>query len=180
MQRLSLGGADVLETGFVKQWYAVHCKPRQDERAEIELANQGFEVFLPRIRVRRRVRQRYTMVVESMFPRYLFVHLDDGGEQDWSPIRSTRGVTGLGRMGGQTPTVPDPVIEALLRRVDGENCVDLNPDDGFAPNDRVMITEGPLAGFEAVFQARNSQERVIVLLNLLQVTLPVHAIARAH
>ena len=163
----------------MKQWYAVHCKPRQDERAAVELANQGFEVFLPRIRVRRLVRQRYRVVIEPMFPRYLFVHLDDSGEQDWSPIRSTRGVTGLVRMGGQTPTVPDAVVNALLSRVDADNCVDLHPEDGFARNDRVMITEGPLAGFEALFQARNSQERVVVLLNLLQVTLPVHAIARA-
>jgi len=163
----------------VKRWYAVHCKPRQDERAAIELVNQGFEVFFPRVRVRRRVRQRYTTVIESLFPRYLFVKLDDSGEEDWSPIRSTRGVTGLVRMGGQTPTVPDAVVEALLSRVDADNCVDLNPEDGFRPDDRVMITEGPLAGFEAIFKARNSQERVVVLLNLLQVTLPIHAIARA-
>jgi transcriptional antiterminator RfaH len=161
----------------VKQWYAVHCKPKQDERAEIELLKQGFEVFRPRIRSRRRVRQRYRVLVESMFPRYLFVHLDDEG-QDWSPIRSTRGVTGLVRMGGCVPVVPQWVIEALQKRADAENCIDMNPADGFAPNDRVLITEGPLSGFEALFQARNSQERVVVLLNLIQVTLPVHAITK--
>jgi transcriptional antiterminator RfaH len=161
----------------MKHWYAVHCKPRQDERAELELAKQGYEVFRPQIRVRRRAKQRYGVVVESMFPRYLFVHLDDEG-QDWSPIRSTRGVTGLVRMGGQVPHVPEAVIEALRGRVDDANCIDLTPEDGFARNDRVLITEGPLAGFEALFQARNSQERVVVLLNLMQVTLPVHAISR--
>ena len=162
----------------MKQWYAVHCKPKQDERAETELLNQGFEVFRPRIRSRRRTRQRYREVVESMFPRYLFVHLDDQ-DQDWSPIRSTRGVTGLVRMGGCVPVVPSPVIEALRDRADAENCVDMHPEDGFVPNERVMITEGPLAGFEALFAARNSQERVVVLLNMMRVTLPLHAISRA-
>jgi transcriptional antiterminator RfaH len=161
----------------VKQWYAVHCKPKQDERAETELMKQGFEVFRPRIRTRRRTRERYRVVVESMFPRYLFVHLDDT-DQDWSPIRSTRGVTGLVRMGGAVPVVPEAVIAGLRARADAENCIDLEPDDGFAPDDRVLITEGPLAGFEALFRARNSQERVVVLLNLMQVTLPVHAITR--
>lgn len=162
----------------MKQWYAVHCKPKQDERAETELMKQGFEVFRPRVRSRRRARQRYQVVVESMFPRYLFVHLDDT-DQDWSPIRSTRGVTGLVRMGGHVPVVPAAVIEGLRARADAENCIDLQPEDGFAPDDRVLITEGPLAGLEAVFRARNSQERVVVLLNLMQVTLPVHAITRA-
>lgn len=162
----------------MKQWYAVHCKPKQDERAEVELVRQGFEIFRPRVRSRRRVRRRYQIVVESMFPRYLFVHLDDTDE-DWSPIRSTRGVTGLVRMGGVVPVVPEAVIAGLLARADDGNCIDLKPEDGFAPNDRVLITEGPLAGLEAVFQCRNSEERVIVLLNLIQVTLPVHAVGRA-
>lgn len=162
----------------MKYWYAVHCKPQQDERAETELARQGFEVFRPRIRSRRRIRQRYQVKVESMFPRYLFIELDHC-DQDWSPIRSTRGVTGLVRMGDHVPVVPGAVIDALRARADDENCIDMKPADGFAPNDRVLITEGPLAGFEALFSARNSQERVVVLLNLIQVTLPIHAITRA-
>jgi transcriptional antiterminator RfaH len=162
----------------VKQWYAVHCKPKQDERAETELLNQGFEVFRPRLRSRRRVRQRYRVVVESMFPRYLFVHLDDH-EEDWSPIRSTRGVTGLVRMGGVAPVVPAAVIEALQR---AGRCGQLHRS---AAGRRLRAKRsradhrGPLAGFEALFSARNSQERVVVLLNLMKVTLPVHAITRA-
>ncbi len=162
----------------MKHWYAVHCKPQQDERAETELARQGFEVFRPRVRLRRRIRERYRLKVESMFPRYLFIELDPC-DQDWSPIRSTRGVAGLVRMGDRVPVVPGTVIEALRTRADDDNCIDMRPADGFVPNDRVMITEGPLAGFEALFSARNSQERVVVLLNLIQVTLPVHAITRA-
>jgi transcriptional antiterminator RfaH len=162
----------------VKQWYAVHCKPKQDERAEIELQNQGFEVFRPRIRSRRRVRGRYR-VWSSRCSRATCSCAWTTSDQDWSPIRSTRGVTGLVRMGGCVPVVPEWVIEALQKRADAENCIDMNPADGFAPNDRVLITEGPLSGFEALFQARNSQERVVVLLNLIQVTLPVHAITKA-
>ncbi len=161
----------------MRHWYAVHCKPQQDERAETELMKQGFEVFRPRVRARRRIGQRYRVKVESMFPRYLFIALDDS-DQDWSPIRSTRGVTGLVRMGGCVPVVPSAVVDALRARTDAENCIDMSPADGFAPNDRVMITEGPLAGFEALFAARNSQERVVVLLNLIRVTLPAHAITR--
>ena len=30
-------------------WYAVMCKPRQEALAETNLANQGYQVFLPRL-----------------------------------------------------------------------------------------------------------------------------------
>lgn len=161
----------------MKNWYAVFAKPKQDAYAETQLLRQGFETFRPLIRTRRRVRQRYQVVIESMFPRYMFVHLDDR-QEDWSPIRSTYGVSGLVRMGDHIPIVPAPLIAELRRRADEHNVIDLNAADEFKINEPVLITEGPLAGYQALFSARNSQERVIVLLNLMQVTLPVHAITR--
>ncbi|MBL0077189.1 MAG: hypothetical protein IPP41_15150 [Rhodocyclaceae bacterium] len=30
-------------------WYAVVCKPRREARAEFNLVNQGYQVFLPRL-----------------------------------------------------------------------------------------------------------------------------------
>lgn len=163
----------------MKHWYAVHCKPRQDERAEAHLRSQGFEIFRPLVRARRRQREGYRICIESMFPRYLFIRLDDIAE-DWSPIRSTRGVADLVRWGGCVPWIPERVIDDLRARLDANGCVDLCPE--FAPNQRVRITEGPFAGYEALFQARSGQERVVVLLNIMQQTqrvqLPEQAIAR--
>ncbi|HSH27157.1 MAG TPA: transcription termination/antitermination NusG family protein, partial [Wenzhouxiangella sp.] len=72
-------------------WRAVFCKSGQERRAEAHLENQGFDVFLPRIRTRMRVRGSSRMRVVAMFPRYLFVNLRAHAE-DWSTIRSTRGV----------------------------------------------------------------------------------------
>lgn len=162
----------------MKNWYAVFCKPQQDAFAETHLQRQGYETFRPLIRLRRKLRQRYQVVIESMFPRYLFIHLERG-VQDWSPIRSTFGVSGLVRMGNYTPTVPDSLILSMKSRADADNVIQMQPEDSFQPNQSVRITEGPLAGFEAIYVARNSQDRVIVLLNLIQVSLPVHAISRA-
>lgn len=150
----------------MKNWYAVQCKPLQDARAEEHLRNQGFEVFRPRVRQRRRHGSRFRQAVESMFPGYLFIHLDCERE-NWAPIRSTRGVAGLVRMGTQTPAVPEPVIEELKRRADGDNCIDLGSGD-YRLDEPVRITEGPLAGYEALFAGRSGEERVIVLLEIMQ------------
>src|SRR5688500_14687405 len=122
----------------MKQWYAVHCKPLQDVRAEAHLRNQSYEVFRPLVRLRRRYGTRFRQAIESMFPGYLFVRLDDVLE-NWAPIRSTRGVCGLVRWGAHTPPVPEPVIDELRRRADGENIVTLDSED-YRPNERVHIT----------------------------------------
>jgi transcriptional antiterminator RfaH len=154
-------------SGAGRCWHAVFCKPREDARAEENLLNQGFETFRPKTRVRRTLRGRRHLLVESMFPRYLFVRLSHSGE-DWGPIRSTRGTVGLVRMGYETPIVPDLVIESLRRRCDEEGFIGLAGTIDYQANDLVEIIDGPCAGYRAVFQARTSQERVVVLLKLLQ------------
>ncbi len=149
-----------------RSWHAVLCKPCQDGRAEENLLNQGFEIFRPKTRVRRTFRGRRRLAVESMFPRYLFVHLLESGE-DWSPIRSTRGTVGLVRLGMQTPVVPETVIRHLRERCDAEGIISLKGAIDYQPDEFVDIVDGPFAGYRAIFQARSSEERVVVLLDLL-------------
>jgi len=150
-----------------RHWHAVFCKPRQDARAEEHLLNQGFELFRPRVRTRQVRNGRPQMRTESMFPRYLFVRLARGID-DWSTIRSTRGTIGLVRLGAETPIVPDPVIESLRQRCSGEDVVNLAGAIDYKANDPVEIIEGPCSGYQALFKARTGEERVIVLLQLLQ------------
>lgn len=151
-----------------RRWYAVQCKAGEDARAQAHLSRQGYEVFRPRLRCRRRRGGRMTTVEESLFPRYLFVNLDDGGE-DWAPIRSTRGVLGLVRFGGRATAVPPAVIESIRKRLDAHSgCVDLTADDGLKPHQPVTVSEGPFRGLEGLFLARSGEERVVILLNVMQ------------
>ncbi|MEE4296172.1 MAG: transcription/translation regulatory transformer protein RfaH [Wenzhouxiangella sp.] len=164
------------------RWHAVFCKPRQDERAEFHLRNQGFETFLPRVRESRVRNGKRQLIVESMFPRYLFIKLATDG-QDWAPIRSTRGAVGLVRHGNDIATVPAAIVEDLRQRVDDHGVVHLGGTIEFQPNETIEITDGPLAGYRALFQARTGPERVAVLLTLLnherRVEVPDTAIRRA-
>jgi transcriptional antiterminator RfaH len=153
--------------GHKRYWHAVLCKPRQDALAEQNLLHQGFEIFRPKTRQHRMRSGQRRSFIESMFPRYLFVRLSRQG-QDWGPIRSTRGAVGLVRLGTETPIIPDQIINVLRRRCDDEGLISLNGAIDYQPNDLVEIVDGPCIGYRALFQARTGEERVVVLLKLLQ------------
>lgn len=152
----------------MKNWYAVQCKPNQDPRAEEHLGNQGFEVFRPRARVRRRYRGQLKDVVESLFPRYLFVSLDDGVD-NWMGIRSTRGVKQLVSFNGRPARVPVEIIDQLQQEMGEQDSLDLTANR-YQPNQKVRIVEGPFSGYEALFSSTRGEDRVIVLLNIMHQT----------
>lgn len=169
-----------LATSF--RWHAVFCKPRQDDRAEAHLRNQGFETFRPRTRQHSTRNGKRRVRIDSMFPRYLFVRLSSTG-QDWGPIRSTRGAIGLVRTGQQAAQVPETVIQDLQQRCDEHGIISLSGSIDYRPDEPVEIIDGPCAGYRALFQARTGAERVCVLLTLLnhqrRVEVPDCAIRRA-
>lgn len=155
-------------TDVARRWYLLQCKPRECDRALENLANQGYEAFLPRLTREVLRRGRREVVREPLFPHYLFVRLSDVAD-NWAPIRSTRGVAGLVRFGELPLAVPEPVVEALRQR-EAATTGEAGVESLFRPGDRVRIVEGPLAGLEAVLAARDGTERVILLIRLLHQT----------
>jgi len=148
-----------------KRWYLVYTKPRQESVAQQHLGRQGYEVYLPRVRQVRRRRGRRVATIEAMFPRYLFVWLDSNSD-NWSPIRSTRGVVSIVRFGQEPGRVPDEFIGYLRGREDVQGLQTI-PADEPKPGTRVRVTAGSFMGFEGVYQARSGRERVIVLLEIM-------------
>lgn len=147
------------------QWYAVHTKARQEHVALENLHRQAFESFLPLIRQSRHRRGRWREVTEPLFPGYLFTRLDMQAE-NIAPIRSTRGVSGLVRFGGNHVPVPDSVVESLIAIQDSTDGI-ICTATLFRHGDRVTIASGPLAGLEGVFLGASGEERVCLLLDFL-------------
>ncbi len=150
----------------MNRWYAALCKPRQEVVAEANLANQGFAVYLPRLKNRHRRAGRWVDSVEPLFQRYLFVAAGPES-QSLAPIRSTRGVSGLVRFGGQPAAVADSLIEALRKRADPATGLHGCTRPLFVPGAQIRLLQGPLAGLEGVFAAETCDLRVVVLLELL-------------
>ena len=144
-------------------WYLIHTKQRQEALALTNLSRQGFECYMPMLRLQK-IRQRKTaLVAEPMFPRYLFIRLDTSGSgQSWSPIRSTLGVNQLVRFGGQPAKVDAQLIDLIRSREQGTQTQPL-----FSAGDNVTVADGPFAGLEAIYQNTDAESRSMILLNIL-------------
>ena len=155
----------------MKSWYLIHSKPHQERIARDQLERQGYETYLPFASVRRRRKGRSIRVIDPMFPRYLFIHLSDDTD-DWRPIRSTIGVSTLVRFGDSPAQIPDRLIAELHKRED-TNGIQMLPDPEYRQGTRVRIAEGPMEGFEGVFQCRTGKERVLLLLEIAQKSIKI-------
>ena len=144
-------------------WYLVHTKPRQEDIALTNLERQGYECYLPQIRIERIRRRKVGVATEPMFPRYLFIRLDSSDQgKSWSPIRSTLGVSQLVHFGARAAKVDDTLVDLLRQR---ERAM---PTEAmFHSGDSVVITDGPFAGIEAIYQTVDADRRAFILLEIL-------------
>ncbi len=148
-------------------WYLVHTKGRQEDTAITNLQRQNFRCYMPMLYVQKVRRGKPAVVAEPMFPSYVFVQLDTSENikgQSWSPIRSTLGVRDLVKFGGHPAKVDADLITALQGR---EQLQQSNPQALFAAGDKVVITDGPFAGIEAIYQTADAEQRSMILLSML-------------
>jgi transcriptional antiterminator RfaH len=147
-------------------WYALHSKPRKEEFLLRQLTSNGIEAYCPFVRVATvnpRARQ-----IKPYFPGYVFVHVDLG-VHNASTFRWMPGSTGLVGFDGLPAQVPEILLRAIRQRMDRVDLAGGELFHGLNAGDTVQVTEGPFAGYEAIFDARLSgSERVRVLLKLLQ------------
>jgi transcriptional antiterminator RfaH len=149
------------------RWYLIHTKPSREALADENLRRQGYRVHLPRMVHSVRRAGQWRECVVPLFPRYLFLQLDEGREA-LSPVRSSLGVAGIVRFGATYAIVSDGIISELRLREDPETGLHrLVKRPVLARGAAVHVTTGPFAGLEGVFEREAGCDRVVVLLNLL-------------
>ena len=141
----------------MKKWYLIKTKPRQEKIAKQNIENQGYVVFCPTANINNQF--------VTLFPGYIFVKLSKT-KQNWSPINSTRGVSHFVRFGLDYARVPSSVIEFIKTNQDTttDKLIELNK---FKSGDKVQISDGVFINCLAIFKSYKSDERVVLLLNLL-------------
>ncbi len=147
------------------RWYVLRSKPNKETLLCEQLMARQIDVYYPCVRVQT-VNPR-ARKMRPYFPGYLFVHVDlaEVGE---SVLRWTPGAQNLVSFGGEPASVPEHLLGAIRRRVEAINAAGGEMLDGLRRGERVLIQEGPFAGYEALFDARlPGRERVRVLLALL-------------
>ena len=141
----------------MRKWYLIKTKAKQEKIAIKNLENQKYTTYCPKVTINNK------FVV--LFPGYVFIHLDKN-EENWSPIRSTKGVLNFVRFGLNFAQVPDNVIEFIKSNqlITKEKLENLN---NFKPGDKVQITDGVFKNCVAIFKSFKPQERVILLMRIL-------------
>ncbi len=146
-------------------WSLAQLKPNGLAIALRNLERQGFEVFVPRHSVTRRVGGRFRDRLEPLFPGYVFVEVGRA-TSPWRKINSTLGVARLVQFGGGGPAIVAPeLIEGLKTRCTDEGI--LAPCSDLSPGDLARITRGPFADFVARVETIDKDQRVWMLLDLM-------------
>ena len=141
----------------MKKWYLIKTKPRQENTAIINLENQEYTTYCPIAKINKKN--------VALFPGYVFIYLDKHNE-NWSPIRSTKGVISFVRFGLNFAQVPDHIIEYI--RVNQANSEEkLKKLSKFKKGDKVQITDGVFKNCIAIFNSYKSEERIILLMKVL-------------
>jgi transcriptional antiterminator RfaH len=144
-------------------WACAQLEADRERLALHCLGLRGFEVYLPRLRVKRITPARKTSVqAPALFPGYAFVLI----ELQWHAARWSPGVTRLVLDGDRPAKVPDKVISDLKSR-ERNGLVELPADPGFRRGDRVRIVRGVFSGQLALYEGQRPRDRVAVLLQLL-------------
>jgi len=141
----------------MKHWYLVKTKSKQEDIAILNLENQNFHVYCPYALIRNKN--------EVLFPGYIFIQLDKD-TQNWSPIRSTKGILYFVRFGLSYAKIPDNIIE-FIKTNQLNTAEKLKNINKFKSGDKVQITDGVFKNCIAIFKSYKSDERVILLMNIL-------------
>lgn len=149
------------------RWYVMYTKPRQEEVALDNLQRQNYTVFYPQARLqKRKAGVGNVQVVEPLFPRYMFLSLEQGVD-DFSRLRSTRGCVDLVKFGGIPSTVPDGLVQLIQSQADDSFVLNLTASPPLAKGSTVRVAEGPFEGLMGQIVNHRSEQRVFVLLNVL-------------
>ena len=162
-------------------WFALRSQRKHEHIAAGHLRQiAGVQVFLPRLRFRRKTRRGAAWVTEALFPNYLFARFD--WKTQLRRIHHVPGVAGVIHFGDRWPTIPDDVM-AELHRLFGAEQLHIVPETP-AVGDAVVIAGGALDGLTAIVSSvMPGRARVQVLLEFLGrqtcVELPLEQAVRA-
>ena len=148
----------------ITPWYVLHTKSRFENVVYDGLTKKSMEVFLPKIQVRSKRRDRRVMIKAPLFPGYLFVKTDLNPYEHIEIVKTVGAVRLIGNRTGPVP-VPDDAVESLKIMISTNEAISTGSQ--FKKGDRVMVIAGPFTGVIGLFSHHKGQDRVVVDIQAL-------------
>ena len=159
-------------------WYVIHARHQHEAKVKLALQRKGLEVFLPRITVRSRRRDRKLLLEVPLFPGYLFVHSSLDHQRYYEIMQQKSVVRLLGGQPGLPTPVPPEVVASIRAIVDSHQPY--YPWPYLQSDKKVCIMEGPLAGTVGVIvRTLDKKRRLVVAVKLFQRSVAVELEAEA-
>ncbi len=147
------------------RWYAIHTKPKQEERAESNLRAWKVKTFVPRIKERRARQSFGDSVIKPLFPRYLFAYFV--ANSMLHKISYTRGVKSVVKFGGEPAPIDDSIIELIQAQAAEDGYIRIG--EQFKYGDKVLIKDGLFSELTGIFEHKiKVGDRVMILLTTLE------------
>jgi transcriptional antiterminator RfaH len=148
----------------MQSWYALYTKPKSERKVQASLDADGIETYFPVLPVPHRAGRPDE---RAFFPCYLFAHLDLAfvgiSRLNWRP-----GMRSIVTFDAEPARVDERIVFGIRSRLSENRVLDA-AGHTLLTGDRVVITDGPLANLDAVFDKRLSPAgRVRVLIQLMQ------------
>ncbi len=150
----------------VPRWYAIHTKPKQEDRADSNLSAWRIRTFNPKIRERRHsfTQGHPTYGTKPLFHRYIFAHFK--ASELLHKICFTRGVLSVVSFGGNPIPIDDEIIEFFQSRIGPGGFIKIGDD--LLPGDKVIISGGHLKDLAGIFEGNlKDRDRVAILLTTI-------------
>ena len=149
-----------------KCWYVAQLKPNGFKKAQLNLARQGFECFMPMRKVTVRHARKLNDGLRPVFPGYIFIKfgLDNG---DWRKINSTLGVNRLISFHeGRPAQIPEALIAGFMARCNDQHM--LKPINDWKTGDKALLVSGPFTDFIGQVEELVSGNRIKLLFKFME------------
>jgi len=147
-----------------RKWYVLHTKSRHENVVNEGLARKSVEVYLPRITVPSKRRDRKKTIRVPLFPGYVFVKTDLHPHTHLEIVKVAGAVRFIGNRLGPL-ALADETVESLKIMVTSERTV--TTGNNLKKGDRVMVIHGPLEGVIGTFVRYGGKGRIVVNVEAL-------------
>ena len=147
-----------------REWYVLHTKSRFETVVFDALKKKSKEVFLPKIWVRSKRKDRKAMLHAPLFPGYVFVKTDLDPRDHLDILKTTGAVRLIGNNNGPIPAEEQAVASLKIMVSTDEK---IKTGSQFIKGDKVMVLSGPFAGVIGIFVRQRGQGSIIVNIDIL-------------
>ena len=147
----------------IKKWFAFYTKSRHEKSVNNTLKNNGYEVYLPLLRERKKWSDRKKWVEYPLFKSYIFIKIEP---KDSIFALKTPGIVKMIKFGDSPSPIPDQIILSLKLMIEGG--YNPQPTDYFLKGDPVIIKDGPLRGLEGEIIKVHNEDRFIIHVHTIQ------------